>query len=144
MCLALLLTEYSPIYRGCLLGLCSGLVSDTSLMCCQVSINLSLCGRIQGLWTDWSLVTYSTNPILNVFFSLFFITTTYFYIISMVEDPGYVPKLGSRNQQRSVIAELFESWKFDEENFCVFCMIRKPLRSKHCRRCGRCVAKHDQ
>lgn len=62
----------------------------------------------------------------------------------MIEDPGYVPKLGSRNQQRSVIAELFELWKFDEENFCVFCMIRKPLRSKHCRRCGRCVAKHDQ
>ncbi|OJJ31762.1 hypothetical protein ASPWEDRAFT_632345 [Aspergillus wentii DTO 134E9] len=61
----------------------------------------------------------------------------------MVGDPGFVPKLGSRNQQRAVISELFEQWKFDEENFCVSCMVRKPLRSKHCKRCGRCVAKHD-
>jgi len=77
-------------------------------------------------------------------FVLFYGLTTYFYIFSMVEDPGYVPKLGSRNQQRAVINELFDAWKFDEENFCVYCMIRKPLRSKHCRRCGRCVSKHDQ
>jgi palmitoyltransferase len=61
----------------------------------------------------------------------------------MIEDPGFVPKTGSRNQQRAVINELFEQWKFDEENFCVFCMVRKPLRSKHCKRCSRCVAKHD-
>jgi len=62
----------------------------------------------------------------------------------MFEDPGYVPKLGSRNQEKDVIEELFSLWKFDEENFCVHCMIRKPLRSKHCFRCKRCVSKHDQ
>lgn len=62
----------------------------------------------------------------------------------MTEDPGFVPKLGSRNQQRAVITQLFDLWKFDEQNFCVYCLIRRPLRSKHCRRCGRCVAKHDQ
>ncbi|OJJ50463.1 hypothetical protein ASPZODRAFT_147975 [Penicilliopsis zonata CBS 506.65] len=61
----------------------------------------------------------------------------------MTEDPGYIPKLGSRNQQRTVISQLFDLWKFDEENFCIYCMVRKPLRSKHCRRCNRCVAKHD-
>ncbi|KAE8349296.1 Palmitoyltransferase akr1 [Aspergillus coremiiformis] len=88
-------------------------------------------------------VTYSTSPILNVLFAVFFSLTVYFYIYSMVEDPGFVPKLPSRNQQRAVITELFEQWKFDEENFCVYCMVRKPLRSKHCKRCARCVAKHD-
>ncbi|PYH56187.1 zf-DHHC-domain-containing protein [Aspergillus niger CBS 101883] len=87
--------------------------------------------------------TYTTNPISNICFALFFSATTYFYFTAMIEDPGFVPKLGSRNQQRTVIAELFEQWKFDEENFCVACMVRKPLRSKHCKRCGRCVAKHD-
>ena len=64
--------------------------------------------------------------------------------MAMLGDPGYVPKISSRNQQREVVKQLFELWKFDEENFCVPCMSRKPLRSKHCRRCGRCVAKHDQ
>ncbi|RHZ58457.1 palmitoyltransferase akr1 [Aspergillus thermomutatus] len=87
--------------------------------------------------------TYSTSPILNVLFAVFYCLTTYFYIYSMIEDPGFVPKTGSRNQQRAVISELFEQWKFDEENFCVYCMVRKPLRSKHCKRCSRCVAKHD-
>ncbi|KKK26099.1 putative palmitoyltransferase (SidR) [Aspergillus ochraceoroseus] len=87
--------------------------------------------------------TYSSSPILNISFAVLFSLTTYFYFFAMVTDPGYVPKLGSRNQQRTVIAELFEQWKFDEENFCVYCMVRKPLRSKHCRRCVRCVSKHD-
>ncbi|KAL1967786.1 hypothetical protein VTN77DRAFT_2475 [Rasamsonia byssochlamydoides] len=88
-------------------------------------------------------VTWAAHPFLNIFFAIFYGLTTYFYIFSMTEDPGYVPKLGSRNQQRSVIRELFDDWKFDEEHFCIHCMVRKPLRSKHCRRCGRCVAKHD-
>ncbi|KAJ5234523.1 uncharacterized protein N7469_003691 [Penicillium citrinum] len=87
--------------------------------------------------------TYSQSPILNILFAIFYSLTSYFYIYAMVQDPGYVPKISSRNQQREVVKQLFELWKFDEENFCVPCMSRKPLRSKHCRRCGRCVAKHD-
>ncbi|CAG8885010.1 unnamed protein product [Penicillium nalgiovense] len=87
--------------------------------------------------------TYSSSPILNILFAVFFCSTAYFYIFSMVHDPGYVPKVSSRNQQREIVKELFDQWKFDDENFCIPCMTRKPLRSRHCRRCGRCVAKHD-
>ncbi|KAF3770298.1 zf-DHHC-domain-containing protein [Cryphonectria parasitica EP155] len=46
-------------------------------------------------------------------------------------------------EQKIVIDELISLWKYDEANFCVQCMIRTPLRSKHCRRCQRCVARHD-
>ncbi|KAK2803883.1 palmitoyltransferase akr1 [Onygenales sp. PD_10] len=98
---------------------------------------------LAGVFAGKTKRTYSSHPFLNFFFALFFGATTYFYSISMVEDPGYIPKLGSRNQQRDTITELFNLWKFDEDNFCVYCMIRKPLRSKHCRRCKRCVSKHD-
>ncbi|KAI9803284.1 MAG: hypothetical protein M1825_002075 [Sarcosagium campestre] len=56
---------------------------------------------------------------------------------------SFVPKLGGLTQQKAVIEELLGLWKFDDQNFCVPCMVRRPLRSKHCKRCGRCVAKHD-
>ena len=61
----------------------------------------------------------------------------------MVFDPGYVPKLNGIAEQKAVIDELLSLWKFDEANFCVSCMIRTPLRSKHCKKCQRCIAKHD-
>ena len=113
-----------------------------SSKCFQVSLSHS---QTMSMITDSLIIaTYSSAPILNILFAAFFSFTAYFYTLAMIEDPGYVPKLGSRNQQREMVKELFEQWKFDEENFCVPCMSRKPLRSKHCRRCGRCVAKHDQ
>ena len=70
--------------------------------------------------------------------------TTFFFAASMRYDPGFVPKLNGIAEQKAVIDDLLRAWKYDEANFCVTCMIRTPLRSKHCRRCQRCVAKHDQ
>ena len=81
---------------------------------------------------------------LNISFAAVYSLCAYFYIISMIEDPGHVPKSNGRNQQKAVIDELLGLWKFDNQNFCVQCMIRAPLRSKHCHRCKRCIAKHDQ
>lgn len=87
--------------------------------------------------------TYMSNPFLNLFFAIFYGLTAYFYIFTMVQDPGFVPKLGSRSQQKAVIDELLELRQFDENHFCVNCMVRKPLRSRHCKRCNRCVSKSD-
>lgn len=85
-----------------------------------------------------------SHILLNVLFAVFLGLTAYFYILCMVEDPGFVPKLNGIAEQKAVIDELIGLWKFDEANFCVTCMIRTPLRSKHCRRCNRCVARQDQ
>lgn len=81
---------------------------------------------------------------LNFLFLILYSLTTYFYAMCMVFDPGFVPKLNGIAEQKAVIDVLLGLWKFDESNFCVTCMIRAPLRSKHCKRCQRCVAKHDQ
>ncbi|KAI0480719.1 hypothetical protein GGR56DRAFT_627287 [Xylariaceae sp. FL0804] len=87
--------------------------------------------------------TFGNHPVLNFAFLAFYSLTTYFYAATMVFDPGYVPKLNGIAEQKAAIDELLSLWKFDESNFCVTCMIRTPLRSKHCRRCQRCIAKHD-
>jgi palmitoyltransferase len=84
------------------------------------------------------------HSFLNLFFAIFFGFTVYFYIACMRYDPGFVPKMKGIAEQKAVIDGLIAQWKYDETNFCVTCMIQTPLRSKHCRRCQRCVAKHDQ
>lgn len=88
--------------------------------------------------------TIRTNFFLNVMFGAFSGLTAYFYYISMTSDPGFVPKTASRSASKALIDELMETRQFDEKHFCVNCMVRKPLRSKHCKRCERCVAKSDQ
>jgi protein AFG1 len=64
--------------------------------------------------------------------------------MTMTADPGYIPKSSSRGQTKKTIDDLLENGIYNEKHFCTPCMIRKPLRSKHCRRCGRCVARQDQ
>ncbi|KAH8805592.1 hypothetical protein F5884DRAFT_799941 [Xylogone sp. PMI_703] len=88
-------------------------------------------------------VSYSSYPLSNIAFFIFYSLCGYFYFSTMFYEPGYVPKLAGLTQQKSVIHELLSLWRFDEQNFCVLCMVRRPLRSKHCKRCNRCVAKHD-
>jgi hypothetical protein len=88
--------------------------------------------------------TIRNNFFLNLMFAGFFGLTAYFYFFTMTSDPGYVPKSASRSASKAVIDELMELRQFDERHFCVNCMVRKPLRSKHCKRCERCVAKNDQ
>ncbi|CAI4217591.1 unnamed protein product [Parascedosporium putredinis] len=84
-----------------------------------------------------------TRWLLNLAFLACYLTVGYFYATCMVYDPGFVPKMKGIAEQKAVIDELLKEWKYDEANFCVTCMIRTPLRSKHCRRCQRCVARHD-
>ncbi|EKD12887.1 uncharacterized protein L3040_007044 [Drepanopeziza brunnea f. sp. 'multigermtubi'] len=88
-------------------------------------------------------VTYSSMPFSNIVFGALYSLCGYFYFCTMLYEPGFVPKLGGLTEQKAVIDELLALWKFDESNFCVPCMVRQPLRSKHCKRCNRCVAKHD-
>ncbi|KAI4723800.1 Palmitoyltransferase akr1, ankyrin repeat-containing protein akr1 [Aureobasidium sp. EXF-10728] len=87
--------------------------------------------------------TFSSHFFLNLFFVASFGLCAYYYFTAMLMDPGYIPRSASRGQQKATIEELIGAKAFDEQHFCTMCLIRKPLRSKHCRRCNRCVARHD-
>lgn len=100
--------------------------------------------KFLGTVSNFPAATLSTNLLLNVLFATCYGLCTYFYFMTMTADPGFIPKGGSRGQTKKTIDELVEHSAFDESHFCITCMIRKPLRSKHCRRCGRCVAREDQ
>ncbi|KAF2748693.1 hypothetical protein M011DRAFT_399788 [Sporormia fimetaria CBS 119925] len=87
--------------------------------------------------------TMRTNFFANILFGAFYGLTAYFYFFTMASDPGFVPKSASSSASKAVIDELMEARQFDEAHFCVQCMVRRPLRSKHCKRCERCVARTD-
>lgn len=70
-------------------------------------------------------------------------------------DPGYCPQSKSTHQRRQVIESLAAQNQLNSFSFCIPCMVRgrpvrtltrqsrRPLRSKHCSVCGRCIARGD-
>ncbi|KAB5541857.1 hypothetical protein PHYPO_G00084760 [Pangasianodon hypophthalmus] len=60
---------------------------------------------------------------------------------SWKSDPGIIK--ASEEQKKKTIVELAESGSLDLSIFCSTCLIRKPIRSKHCAVCNRCIAKFD-
>uniref|UniRef100_A0A8C3B232 Palmitoyltransferase n=1 Tax=Cyclopterus lumpus TaxID=8103 RepID=A0A8C3B232_CYCLU len=61
--------------------------------------------------------------------------------LSWKSDPGIIK--ASEEQKKKTIVELAETGSLDLSIFCSTCLIRKPIRSKHCAVCNRCIAKFD-
>ncbi|CAO3648506.1 unnamed protein product [Cunninghamella echinulata] len=77
-----------------------------------------------------------------IFLVSFIIAMSTFYKAVLI-DPGFLNNQLSFDEQREIIMNLADEYKLDQRHFCITCMAKKPLRSKHCKRCGRCVAKFD-
>ncbi|KAH9932845.1 palmitoyltransferase AKR1 [Amylocystis lapponica] len=65
----------------------------------------------------------------------------FFRAISL--DPGACPKPSSDAELKAIVEDLASEGRLNGQTFCIQCMARKPLRSKHCRVCDRCVARSD-
>ncbi|GAB5588816.1 palmitoyltransferase akr1 [Umbelopsis nana] len=77
-----------------------------------------------------------------IFVVSYVVAMTSFYK-AVLADPGFISKNLSREEQRAAVFDLAEEEKLDIRHFCFTCLIKKPLRSKHCKMCNRCVARFD-
>ncbi|GAA5969222.1 hypothetical protein JCM8115_004322 [Rhodotorula mucilaginosa] len=86
----------------------------------------------------------SGYSITSLLFALLFLSCCYNFFRAITLDPGTVrgPKPGSE-ELKEVIEDMVESGSFNGINFCLACMVRRPLRSKHSFATDRCVAKFD-
>ena len=79
----------------------------------------------------------------HLIFALSFGLCAYNFFRAISLDPGTCPKPASDAELKSIIEDLASEGRLNGQTFCIQCMARKPLRSKHCRVCDKCVARHD-
>ncbi|KDQ08952.1 hypothetical protein BOTBODRAFT_540043 [Botryobasidium botryosum FD-172 SS1] len=82
--------------------------------------------------------------IANLLYVIMWSFCAYNFFRAITLDPGTCSKPGSDAELKSVIEQLTSEGRLNGTTFCITCMARKPLRSKHCRVCDRCIAKFDQ
>ncbi|KIK60359.1 hypothetical protein GYMLUDRAFT_43659 [Collybiopsis luxurians FD-317 M1] len=90
----------------------------------------------------WCYATILTNvhdhPSAHLVFIVSASLCLYNFWRAVCLDPGFVP-----NRLLNDVEDLASEGRLNGQTFCVSCMARKPLRSKHCRICNKCTARHD-
>ncbi|KAI8811083.1 ankyrin repeat-containing domain protein [Cladochytrium replicatum] len=79
----------------------------------------------------------------NLIFLMLYCIAVYSFYQSITMDPGYIRIPTKDIEIAQTVIQLAEDGLLDPRHFCTSCCIRKPVRSKHCRICNRCVAKFD-
>ncbi|KAL9939060.1 hypothetical protein V8E36_001873 [Tilletia maclaganii] len=103
-------------------------------------------GSIALVGWDWmrKLVNHTpANATANFIFAFSFALSGYNLFRAATIEPGYAPIPSSDLERREVIESLFQQGRLNGLNWCIPCMTRRPIRSKHCHICNRCVARHD-
>ena len=85
------------------------------------------------------------HPYVNSFTTLLYLSLSgllwYNFLNAWRGDPGRI--VATEEERYRTIIELAERDGFDHRIFCNSCLIKKPIRSKHCSVCDCCVSKFD-
>ncbi|KAJ2360888.1 palmitoyltransferase akr1, partial [Coemansia sp. RSA 2610] len=84
-----------------------------------------------------------THKLLNVVFLWVFGGCLYYFYQTLSSDPGYIPRNQSIQAAAPAVRKLTAAGTLNSDHFCFTCFNIRPLRSKHCRFCDRCVARFD-
>lgn len=120
---------------------------SSSRLHCNEKIQTKIPFAIYLVTKFWLYATYFIimMPKISFGWNAVFLTSSsllfYYFYKTWRSDPGIVRS--DQNQKCRTIIELAERDGFDTAWFCSTCLVRKPLRSKHCSICNVCVAKHD-
>lgn len=100
------------------------------------------------IWVLFSWITRlvpgaSDHAFKHLVFALVVGLCAYNFFRAITLDAGTCPKPSSDAELKSIIEDLASEGRLNGQTFCTQCMARKPLRSKHCRICDKCVARSD-
>ncbi|XP_033742108.1 probable protein S-acyltransferase 23 isoform X1 [Pecten maximus] len=90
--------------------------------------------------------TWNELQILHIFFFIFNVLMWFCLFHASTTDPGYLPRNIPEYDMAIKQVAHFDEWKQGENplsRLCHTCRTVKPLRSKHCRICNRCVIMFD-
>ncbi|KAF9529899.1 DHHC palmitoyltransferase-domain-containing protein [Crepidotus variabilis] len=105
-----------------------------------------ICGSMIWVLFCWisRLVQFTQDHhVAHFVFALVVGLCAYNFFRAVTLDPGTCPKPASDEELKSIIEDLASEGRLNGQTFCIQCMARKPLRSKHCRVCDKCIARSD-
>ncbi|UZJ51434.1 hypothetical protein CBS101457_000754 [Exobasidium rhododendri] len=103
-------------------------------------------GSIAWVGWEWASKLVHATPgfaYWNLTFAITILLSSWNLFRAATLEPGYSPRTQNETDRRATVETLVNDGHLNGMNYCVACMARRPLRSKHCRHCKRCVARHD-